>query len=121
MDEVLKLEQQERKEIWKESLRKMKTSLASSYDMTTSADEERKFLSAWENGSLEYIVFSDYRRNEGRRRLHDVVEVIDSALGKLDNCDDVRASFLYLDTLKTVALFSKWAKVLEISVSSYQS
>ncbi|NHJ14994.1 MAG: hypothetical protein EAX95_15035 [Candidatus Thorarchaeota archaeon] len=111
------METQERKEVWKDSLRKMKTSLASSYDMATSAEEERKFLNAWENGSLEFVVFSDYRRNEGRRRLRDVVEVIDRALEEFDDRDALGASSLYLDTLKTVALFSKWAKVLETSVS----
>ena len=99
----------------------MKTSLASSYDMTTSADEERKFLRAWENGSLEYVVFSDYRRNEGRRRLSDVVEIIDNALGEFDDCDESYASSLYLETLKAVALFSKWAKVLETSSSWYRT
>jgi len=98
----------------------MRTSLSSSYDMGTTADEQRKFVTAWENGSLEDIVFSDYRRNEGRRRLQDIMEVIDNALTEIDRCESTDASSLYLETLKTVALFSKWAKVLEASALLYK-
>ncbi|MFX1261525.1 MAG: hypothetical protein ACFFAZ_05525 [Promethearchaeota archaeon] len=104
-----------RRAVWKDSLIAMKTSLASSYDMSTAIDEQRRFLTAWEKGDLEYMVFSDYRRNEGKRRLRDVMEVIENAIVKLDDCDTVTASKVYLDTLKTVALLSKWAKVLETS------
>ncbi len=104
-----------RRGVWKDSLIAMKTSLASSYDMSTAVDEQKRFLNAWEKADLEYIIFSDYRRNEGKRRLRDIMEVIDSALARLDECDTETASKVYLDTLKTVALFSKWAKVLETS------
>ncbi|MHA1925522.1 MAG: hypothetical protein ACW974_06370, partial [Candidatus Thorarchaeota archaeon] len=76
-----------RHEVWKDSLIAMKTSLASSYDMSTAVDEQKRFLNAWDKGDLEYKVFSDYRRNEGRRRLKDILEVIDSALSRLDECD----------------------------------
>jgi len=110
-----------RREVWKDSLVAMKASLASSYDMSTAVDEQKRFLNAWEKGDLEYRVFSDYRRNEGRRRLKDVMEVIDSALARLDDCDTKTASRIYLDTLKTVALFSKWAKVLETSSMWFSS
>jgi hypothetical protein len=89
--------------------------------MGTAADEQRKFLTAWENGSLEDVVFSDYRRNEGKRRLKDIMEVIDAAIEEIDKCDSKKTSTLYLDTLKTVALFSKWAKVLETSALWYGS
>jgi hypothetical protein len=99
----------------------MKTSLASSYDMSTVVDEQKRFLNAWEKDNLEYIIFSDYRRNEGKRRLRDIMEVIDTALVRLDECDTKTASKLYLDTLKTVALFSKWAKVLETSTMWFSS
>jgi hypothetical protein len=99
----------------------MKTSLASSYEMSTAVEEQRKFLTAWEGQGLEYIVFSDYRQNDGRRRLRDTVEVIDYALERIDECDTKTASRLYLDTLKTVALFSKWAKVLETSDAQFSS
>ncbi|MHA1939021.1 MAG: hypothetical protein ACXABV_19735 [Candidatus Thorarchaeota archaeon] len=110
-----------RHEVWKDSLIAMKTSLASSYDMSTAVDEQKRFLNAWDKGDLEYKVFSDYRRNEGRRRLKDILEVIDSALSRLDECDTETASRVYLDTLKTVALFSKWAKVLETSSMWFSS
>ena len=110
-----------RREVWKDSLIAMKTSLASSYDMSTAVDEQRRFLNAWEKGDLEYMVFSDYRRNEGKRRLRDVMEVIENAIAKLDDCDTDTASRVYLDTLKTVALFSKWAKVLETSSMWFSS
>ncbi len=110
-----------RRDVWKDSLIAMKTSLASSYDMSTVVDEQKRFLNAWEKGHLEYMVFSDYRRNEGKRRLIDIMEVIDNALARLDECDTETASRLYLDTLKTVALFSKWAKVLETSTMWFSS
>ncbi|MHA2354684.1 MAG: hypothetical protein ACXADC_05890 [Candidatus Thorarchaeota archaeon] len=110
-----------RREVWKDSLIAMKTSLASSYDMSTVVDEQKRFLNAWEKDNLEYIIFSDYRRNEGKRRLRDIMEVIDTALVRLDECDTKTASKLYLDTLKTVALFSKWAKVLETSTMWFSS
>lgn len=100
-------------EIWKNSLVAMRTSLASSYDMSTAVEEQRRFLKAWEGQGLEYVVFSDYRRNEGKRRLRDVLELIDSAISKIDQCDIQGASKLYLETLDEVALFSNWAKILE--------
>ena len=110
-----------RREVWKDSLVAMKASLASSYDMSTAVDEQKRFLNAWEKEDLEYMVFSDYRRNEGKRRLKDVMDVIDKALARLDDCDTKTASKVYLDTLKTVALFSKWAKVLETSSMWFSS
>jgi hypothetical protein len=110
-----------RREVWKDSLVAMKASLASSYDMSTAVDEQKRFLNAWEKDDLEYMVFSDYRRNEGKRRLKDVMEVIDNALARLDDCDTKTASRVYLDTLKAVALFSKWAKVLETSSMWFSS
>jgi hypothetical protein len=110
-----------RREVWKDSLVAMKTSLASSYDMSTAVDEQKRFLNAWEKSNLEYMVFSDYRRNEGKRRLSDIMEVIDNAIARLDDCDTDTASRVYLDTLKTVALFSKWAKVLETSSMWFSS
>ena len=61
----------------------------------------------------EYIVFSDYRRNEGKRRLRDILELIDSALERIERCDIRDASMLYLETLDKVARFSNWAKILE--------
>ncbi|MHA2386161.1 MAG: hypothetical protein ACXAEE_08125 [Candidatus Thorarchaeota archaeon] len=110
-----------RREVWKDSLVAMKASLASSYDMSTAVDEQKRFVNAWEKEDLEYMVFSDYRRDEGKRRLKDVMEVIDKALARLDDCDTKTASKVYLDTLKTVALFSKWAKVLETSSMWFSS
>lgn len=100
-------------EIWKNSLVAMRTSLAGSYDMSTAVEEQRRFLNAWEGQGLEYIVFSDYRRNEGKRRLRDILEVIDHAIDRIERCDTRAASMLYLETLDAVALFSNWAKILE--------
>ena len=99
----------------------MRISLESSYEMSTVVEEQKRFLKAWEKADLEYIVFSDYRRNEGRRRVRDIMEVIDQALSKIDEVGNENASKVYLDTLKTVALFSKWAKVLETSTVWYGS
>ncbi|MFW9846032.1 MAG: hypothetical protein ACFFD6_04750 [Candidatus Thorarchaeota archaeon] len=111
----------DRREVWKDSLRAMRTSLESSYEMSTAVEEQRQFLRAWDREDLEYAVFSDYRRNEGKRRIKDVMEVIDRALSRIDAVDTAAASKVYLETLKTVALFSKWAKVLETSSMWFSS
>ena len=93
----------------------MKNSIKSSYELGTAVKEQQRFLKAWDPTQFEYVVFSDYRRNEGLRRIEDVTEVIDTALKKLESCDTFSASALYLETLRTVAMFTKWAKFLEES------
>lgn len=89
--------------------------------MSTAVEEQKQYLNAWEKPDLEYIVFSGYRRNEGRRRIRDIMEVIDQALSRIDEVETENANRVYLDTLKTVALFSKWAKVLETSTKWHVS
>ena len=60
---------------------------------------------------LLFIIYP--RRNEGKRRLRDIVEVIDNAVKSLEDCDYQNASKIYLETLSTVAMLTKWACVLE--------
>jgi hypothetical protein len=100
---------------WRDSLVAMKNSIKSSYELGTAVKEQKRFLEAWDPSKFEYTVFSDYRRNEGLRRIEDVTDVIDTALKKLESCDSLSASALYLDTLRTVAMFTKWARFLEDS------
>ncbi|MHA1882456.1 MAG: hypothetical protein ACTSUO_05370 [Candidatus Thorarchaeota archaeon] len=103
----------DRKSVLKDSLIAMKNSLTSSYFMKTRVTEESGLLKAWADSELDYVVFSDYRRNEGNRRLKDIVEVIDTAVESLEDCTYQTASKLYLETLTTVAMYTKWACVLE--------
>lgn len=103
----------DRKSVLKDSLIAMKNSLVSSYLMKTRVVEMSGLLEAWNSPEPDYVVFSDYRRNEGKRRLKDIIEVIDIAVEDLDECDYQKASKLYLETLTTVAKLTKWACVLE--------
>jgi len=98
-----------------QSLIAMRNSLLSSYEMKTHVKEEGLLIRALHNREADYIVFSDYRRNEGRRRIEDALEVIDSAVLELEsNCK--QAPRIYLTTLKAVARLSKMATVLEYSI-----
>jgi len=103
----------------KKSLLVMKNSLISSYELKTTAREEFLFEKAWKNEEPDYLIFSDYRRNEGRRRILDAAEIIDGAVEQLDSCDQIAASKLYLETLNAVALLTKWAGILESSVRGF--
>ncbi len=105
----------DRKIVLKESLLAMRNSLESSYKMRTTVTEEGRLLDAWQSDTPDFVIFSDYRRNEGLRRIKDVIEVIDSAVTNLDNCDYQTASRVYLETLTSVAFLTKWARVLEKS------
>ncbi len=107
------VELEDRKYVLKNSLLAMKKSLLSSYDMRTNVIEERFLLEAWGAHHPDYVVFSDYRRNDGWRRIRDVAEIIDRCLRELDTCDYRTASKLYLDTLNSVALHTKHAHLLE--------
>jgi hypothetical protein len=91
----------------------MKASLESSYDFKTVVQEETKLIEGLKNIKKDYVVFSGYRRNAGRRRLNDVKKVIDSAIEKIDCCESDEASRVYLETLKAVTMQTRWASVLE--------
>ncbi len=93
----------------------MKKSLIGTYEFRTIVSEQERFLKSWCDKGPEYVVFSDYRRNEGKRRILDILEVIDDALGRLKHCNDREAAMLFHETMKQVALFTKVASVLEKS------
>ncbi|MEM2142267.1 MAG: hypothetical protein QXQ81_03305 [Candidatus Thorarchaeota archaeon] len=104
-----------RKELWKQSLLQMKQSLLSTYDLNTTAEEEERFIKAWSGHGDRYVIFSGYRRNEGRKRILDIADVIDRAIADIETREDREASRLYIETLRSVALCSNWARVLEYS------
>ena len=108
----------EKKETWKKNLSAMKENLQNSYDFKTLVQEESKLIRAFMSTKSDYVVFSDYRRNEGKRRFEDVTELIDDALVKIDCCDSDDALLVYFRTLKSVSRHTRWAKVLE-SLSKY--
>jgi hypothetical protein len=108
----------EKRDVWSKSLSKMKASLESTYDFKTIVQEEKQLLEGLKDNARDYVVFSSYRRNAGKRRLNDIKNVIDSALEKLDCCDSHEASKIYLETLKTVTMQTRWASVLE-TLSEY--
>lgn len=107
------MQQGENNHILIESLLAMKNSLLSSYEMKTTVKEEGLLLRGLTKEGPEYIVFSDYRRNDGRRRILDAIEMIDNAVRKLKKMDYRNASRIYLETLKSVATITKMANVLE--------
>ncbi|MFW9976248.1 MAG: hypothetical protein ACFFDQ_13335 [Candidatus Thorarchaeota archaeon] len=102
----------EKRDVWKQSLAAMKTSLESTYDFKTIVQEEAQLLKGLRD-LKDYIIFSDYRRNFGKRRLNDIKSEIDTALVRIDCCDSKEASIIYLEALKTVTLQTKWASILE--------
>ena len=103
------------REVCKESLLAMKQSLMSSYELGSSLLEEALFVEAWSKRSSEFFTFSDYRRNEGLRRLRDVLEIIDYALLMLDEPDTQTPSEIYTKTMKSVSMVKQWARILEAS------
>ncbi|MHA1779621.1 MAG: hypothetical protein ACTSYL_01985 [Candidatus Thorarchaeota archaeon] len=108
----------DRKTIWHNSLQAMKKSLLGTYEFRTIVSEQERFLKSWCPEAPDYTVFSDYRRNEGRRRIHDILEVIDDALARLEHCDNREAAMIFHNTMKQVALFTKVASILEMSNES---
>jgi len=90
--------------------------LLSSYEMKTNVSEENMLLRAFRTPDTDYVVFSDYRRNDGRRRIDDAIEIIDNAVVEMEEKDARDASKVYLQTLKSVARISKMASVLEYSI-----
>lgn len=97
-----------------ESLNAMKKSLQSSYEFKTYVDEETRLLQGLGNEYAGYLVFSDYRRNEGKRRFNEITALIRDAVSEIEYCDSKRAATVYLQTLKAVLLQSRWVKVLEM-------
>jgi SPX domain protein involved in polyphosphate accumulation len=89
--------------------------------MSMPNNRQEQFVSAWDKEQEDYIVFSDYRRNEGRRRLQDIVELIEHAMKRIDQSDPVTASTIYVETLRDVAMLTKWSKVLESSAIRHSS
>ncbi len=110
-----------RNHAWRDSLIAMRNSLVSTYELGTAFHEQEHFIEAWESGEGEIVVFCDYRRNEGRRRLLDVTELIDQALARIEQSDSLEASMIYTETLRAIALVTKWVKVLETSVTRHGS
>ncbi|MFW9844425.1 MAG: hypothetical protein ACFFEV_07605 [Candidatus Thorarchaeota archaeon] len=97
-----------------ESLTAMKKSFESAYDFKTRVEEETLLLKGLGERYRGFRVFSDYRRNEGRRRFNELSELLTSALNKIGNCDSKTASSVYLDTLKGVLLQTRWMQILEL-------
>jgi hypothetical protein len=103
----------DKRDIWRNSLSAMKASLESSYEFKTVVQEEARLIEGLKDIKKDYVVFSDYRRNAGKRRLEDIKNVIDTALERIANCDSREASQIYLETLKAVTLQTRWAAILE--------
>jgi hypothetical protein len=103
----------DRRDVWRDSLSAMKASLESTYEFKTVVQEEARLFEGLRDIKRNYIVFSGYRRNDGRRRIDDIKSLIDGALEKIGYCDSKEASRLYLETLKAVMMQTRWASVLE--------
>ena len=99
--------------IWRNSLSAMKASLESSYEFKTVVQEETRLIEGLKDIKKDYVVFSDYRRNAGKRRLEDIKSIIDTALERIANSDSKEASQIYLETLKAVTMQTRWASILE--------
>lgn len=108
----------EKSDVWRESLSAMKTSLESTYDFKTVVHEEARLIEGLKNVKKDYVVFSSYRRNAGKRRMNDIKSLIDTAIDKFDCCDSKEASLIYLETLRAVMMQTRWASVLE-TLSDY--
>lgn len=115
------LQRSDKNSVLVESLLAMRNSLVSSYEMKTTVTEENLLLKAIRNPVPDYIVFSGYRRNDGKKRIQDAVEIIDEAVHELEDSDCIEPSRIYLSTLKSVARTSKMATVLEYSAMSNKS
>ena len=101
-----------------ETLSSMKKSLESAYEFKTRVEEETLLLEGLGGKYRGYHVFSDYRRNEGKRRFNEISELINGAVDNLESCDSKKASSIYLDTLKGVLLQTRWVQVLEVYANS---
>jgi hypothetical protein len=106
----------EKRDVWIDSLSAMKTSLENTYEFKTVVQEETRLIEGFKDVNRDYIVFSDYRRNDGRKRIDDIKRLIDGALEKISCCDSKETSRLYLETLKAVLMQTRWASILETLV-----
>ena len=111
----------DRKRFWTISLIAMKKSIQNTYRMKTNEMEMERFLEAWTRSPEDsaIVVYSDYRRNEGRRRLEDILELINSAVLQMGRSSQKSASRIYVDTMREVARYSTWYAVLEKSVCDF--
>ena len=103
------------RDVCKYSLQVMKNSLTSSYELNSAHREQESFIEAWSDKKADYMIFSDYRRNEGYRRLQDILEIIDQALAKLETNEESSPSEIYLQTIKSVSMVKQWYSILEVS------
>jgi hypothetical protein len=107
-----------KKENWKQNLSNLRERLEKSYEFRTMVQEESQLIDGLVRKKKDYVVFSDYGRNEGKRRFEDVKELIDTALVEIDCCKSKDAMLVYLETLKSVVKQTRWGKVLE-SLSTF--
>ncbi len=107
------MQRQEKKQVLVDSLLAMRNSLLNSYEMRTTVKEEGLLLKGLTQAEYDYIVFSDYRRNDGRRRIFDAIEIIDESIEELNRAEYPSATRVYLDALKSVAKMTRMANVLE--------
>jgi hypothetical protein len=103
----------EKRDFWRQNLSTMKASLESTYEMKTIVQEEARLIEGLRNVNKDYVVFSGYRRNDGRRRLNDIKSMIETGLEKIDCCGSEEVSRIYLETLKAVTMQTRWASILE--------
>ncbi|KXH74292.1 MAG: hypothetical protein AM326_09985 [Candidatus Thorarchaeota archaeon SMTZ-45] len=103
----------DKRDVWRESLGAMKASLEKSYEFKTIVQEEEQLIQGLRDISKNYVVFSGYRRNDGKRRMNDIKSMIDSAIEEIDCCDSKEASSIYLQTLKAITMQTRWASILE--------
>lgn len=108
----------EKSDVWRESLSAMKASLESTYEFKTVVHEEARLIEGLRDVKKDYVVFSSYRRNAGKRRMNDIKSLIDTAIEKFDCCDSKEASLIYLETLRSVMMQTRWASILE-TLSEY--
>lgn len=103
----------DKRDVWRHSLSAMKASLESTYEFKTVVQEESQLINWFRNIKKDYVVFSGYRRNAGKRRLEDMKNIIDTALEKIDCCESMEASQIYLEALKAVTMQNRWGIILE--------
>jgi hypothetical protein len=99
--------------VYIESLSAMKKSLESSYEFKAAVQDETMLLVGLGKREKDYVKFAGYLRNEGKRRFKDITETINQAVKEIECSDSVKASTIYLDTLRTVLLQTRWVKILE--------
>jgi len=93
----------------------MRNSLQSSYEMERSVEERIRHSRPAVLYDARQVPCIDCQHNEGLKRIKQIIDLIDSAVKQLDQCDSAGASNIYLRTLEAVALISRHAKVAEKS------